>query len=265
MLALVLATTALAQVSARAGDSVSPTLARISQRGEILVGMSGDQPPLNMRNKKKEIIGLDADLARAIASGLSVKLRIVTKPFAELLPALAADELDLVISGVTITPERNMKAAFVGPYFTSGKSIITRTKALAKLKTVDEMNSSKFTLAALEGSTSQIFVQELTPKAKLKTAATLDEATALVRSGKADALVADLPYCVFAGATDKSGELDSLTEPLTFEPLGIALPPDDPLFVNLVQNILTTMAGTGALDALKHRWFGDNAWLEELQ
>jgi polar amino acid transport system substrate-binding protein len=248
-----------------ASDAVSPALARIRQQGAVRIGMTGDQPPLSMRSKKGAIIGFDADLARAIASGMSVKLEVVTKPFAELLPALEAGEIDLVISGMTITPERNMRAAFVGPYLMSGKSILTRSKTLTGVKDVDGLNNGKFTLAALAGSTSEIFVKELAPKAKLKTTASLEEATKLVRSGKADALVADFPYCVFAGARDKSGEMNALAEPLTFEPLGIAVPPGDALFLNLIENSLTTLEGTGALDAFKQRWLGDDDWLAEIE
>jgi ABC-type amino acid transport substrate-binding protein len=52
--------------------------------------------------------------------------------------------------------------------------------------------------------------------------------------------------------------------PFTTEPLGIALPPDDPLFVNLVQNYLTTLDNTGILVQLKAKWFTNGAWLSEL-
>lgn len=226
--------------------------------------MTGEQPPLSMRSKKGTIIGFDADLARAVASGMNVKLEVVTKPFAELLSALEAGDVDLVISGMTITPERNMRAAFVGPYLMSGKSILTRSKTLTSVKDVDGLNNAKFTLAALAGSTSEIFVKELAPKAKLKTTASLEEATKLVRSGKADALVADFPYCVFAGTRDKSKGLNALAEPLTFEPLGIAVPPGDALFVNLIENTLAALEATGALDAFKQRWLGGDEWLAEI-
>ena len=48
---------------------------------------------------------------------MGVKLRLATMPFSELLPALEAGRIDMILSDMTMTPERNMKTAFAGPYF----------------------------------------------------------------------------------------------------------------------------------------------------
>ena len=112
---------------AAAAEDRSPVLAQIVKSGKIRVGMSGDQAPLNVKSKSGEIIGLEADLANLLASSMQVDLEIVQKPFAQLLPALEKGEVDLVMSGLTITPERNLRVAFVGPYFVSGKSILTKS------------------------------------------------------------------------------------------------------------------------------------------
>ena len=95
--------------------SAGPVLDRIVQRGELVIGTSGTQPPMTVTSKKGEIIGLDADIAKAMADAMGVKLRFVTMPFAKLLPALEADQVDMVLSGMTITPKRNQIVAFVGP------------------------------------------------------------------------------------------------------------------------------------------------------
>ncbi|HEX9879964.1 MAG TPA: transporter substrate-binding domain-containing protein, partial [Candidatus Binatia bacterium] len=58
--------------------------------------------------------------------------------------------------------------------------------------------------------------------------------------------------------------LASLITPVTYEPLGIALPADDPLFVNLIENFLGTLKGDGRLRALQNRWFKEQGWLSEL-
>jgi polar amino acid transport system substrate-binding protein len=58
--------------------------------------------------------------------------------------------------------------------------------------------------------------------------------------------------------------LKALATPFTIEPLGIALPPDDPLLVNLVTNYLNTLERTGLLTRFKARWFSDGSWVSEL-
>ena len=148
-------------------SSDSPVLARIVSTDTLRVGMSGNQPPLNFKAKDGTMMGLEVDLATALAGLMGVKLEIVQKPFGELLGAIEKGEVDLVMSGMTITAERNLKVAFVGPYYLSGKSILTRSSALAQADDTEDLDQADLKLAALEGSTSQTFVELLIPKATL--------------------------------------------------------------------------------------------------
>jgi polar amino acid transport system substrate-binding protein len=96
--------------------------------------------------------------------------------FAELLPAMRKSQVDMIISGMTMIPQRNLKVAFVGPYFVSGKGILTKAQHIAALKDADGLNRPDFKVAALKGSTSQVFVERTAPRAKLVTTASYDEA-----------------------------------------------------------------------------------------
>ena len=102
-------------LAAPAGAADSPVLSRIVKNGTLRVGMSGSQPPLNFKSKDGKMKGLEVDLSRALASLMDVRLEIREKPFGELLGALDAGEIDMVLSGMTITAERNLSTAFVGP------------------------------------------------------------------------------------------------------------------------------------------------------
>jgi polar amino acid transport system substrate-binding protein len=243
----------------------APVVSRILARGELVVGMSGDQPPLNTTDPSGAVIGLEPDIAQLLADSLGVRLRIVTKPFAELLPSLDRAEVDAVISGVTITPERNLRYAFVGPYFVSGKSVLAKGKTLRKLDETSELNHTDTRLAVLAGSTSELFVREVFPRAKLLPVKAYEEGVRAILDNVVDALVADYPYCILTVLKYPRAQLVTLSEPFTYEPLGIALPIDDPLLVNLVENFLITMEGTGRLLEMKARWFTDGPWLEEMK
>lgn len=258
---LALALTFLCSVTSPAG----PVLDRIIQKGELVVGTSGEQPPLSAKTKDGKIIGLDADLSKFMAAAIGVELKMVDMPFPELLPALEKGELDMILSGMTITPKRNLKVAFVGPYYISGKGILTKTQTIASLKDANEMNRPTFTLAALKDSTSQLFVEKLLPNAKLVTTKSLDEAVNLVVNDKVDGLIADYPTCAVAAFRHKDKGLVAGAERFTFEPMGIALPGNDPLLVNLVENFLNMVQGSGDLKKLRQRWFEDASWVKELQ
>lgn len=242
----------------------SPVLDRVFKSGILRVGMSGDQPPFNMTTAKGQIIGMEADLANALADSMGVRAEFDKKPFGELLPALEKGEVDMVLSQVTMTTARNTRVAFVGPYFISGKAILTRSKTLSEADEVKDINMTGIRLSALAGSTSETFIRQSVPTARLVATPTTDLAIQAVIDGKVDAMVADLPVCVVAVLRHPDADLITLQSPFTFEPIGAALPPDDPLFLNLVENYMGLLEGTGLMEQLEARWLDNDAWLAEL-
>lgn len=244
--------------------NASPVLGRILQRGEIIIGTTGTQPPLNARDTNGELIGLEADLARLIAISMGVKEKMLAMPFAELLPALQAGKVDIVMSGMTMTPERNKKVAFVGPYFISGTSMLTRKESIKTLSDAKQLNNPKTRLAALRGSTSQRVVQDMLPEATLELVDDYAVAVDRVIKGEIDALIADHLFCILTALRHRERGLTTLLRPLTFEPIGVAMPPDDPLLMNWMDNFFLTLEGTGVLTDLTTHWLDDPAWLEDL-
>src|SRR2546428_13083485 len=91
--------------SATTVPTSSSVLGGIRAKGELVVGTAASMPPLNMTTKTGEIIGLEIDLARAMAESMKVKVRLASMPFAELLPALEAGHVDLILAGMTTTPD----------------------------------------------------------------------------------------------------------------------------------------------------------------
>jgi polar amino acid transport system substrate-binding protein len=245
--------------------SVSPVLDRILAKKELVVGTAAGMPPLNMTTKDGRIVGAEVDLVRTFAGAMGVKLTMKPMPFDELLPALDAGKVDMVLSGMTMTPRRNLKTAFAGPYFESGKSILVKTANAAGMNNLVKINSPDKTLVALKGSTSQEFAQELLPKAKLVLVETYDQAVAMVRDDKAMAMIADLPICLVSVYRYPEAGLITLDKPLSYEPIGVALPPNDHLLLNWVQNILNAMDKSGDLKSIMQQWFQTGDWVKQLK
>ena len=238
-------------------------LDRILEKGELVVGTTGTQPPMIATTLKGEIIGLDADIARLMAAGLGVKVKFAKMPFPKLLPALEDGQVDIILSGMTMTPERNKKVAFVGPYYVSGKGILAVAEKYATLSETKGLDSPEVTVAALKNSTSQQFADTLMPKAKLILTNSYDEAIDLLLNNKIDVLVADFPFCALTAYRYQDKQLIAGQSPLTFEPLGIAMP-EDALLINWVQNFLSTLQGSGRLKELHKQWLGGGPWVQEL-
>lgn len=243
--------------------SAGPVMDRILKRGELIVGTAGTQPPLNATTKTGEIIGLDADISRLIAQNMGVKAKFVTMPFPDLLPALEAGKLDMVLSSMTMTPDRNLKVAFVGPYFVSGKGILTKTQTVASLQDAMGLNKPSFIVAALKDSTSQTFLEKAAPLAQLVTTKTYDEAIDMLTQNKVDALIADFPFCAVSALRFQARGFTAGQARLTFEPLGIAVL-EDTLLINWLENFMGMLEGSGALKKLSERWFENTSWLSQL-
>lgn len=242
--------------------SAGPIFDGILKKGELVVGITGDQPPLNATSKDGEIIGFDADLARALAKGMNLNISFSRMPFSELLPALQDGRLDMIVSGVTMTPERNTKVAFVGPYFISGKGILLKIKSMELLKK-EGLNSDKLRVSTLKGSTSQKVVEVLAPKAELSLSDNYAQAIELLLNDKTDAVIADYPFCAYMAVRYSEKELAVGETKLTVEPLGIAMQ-EDVLLINAVENSLKALNLTGVMTDLKEKWFESSSWFDQL-
>ena len=234
--------TAVAAEAAR----LSPVLDRIQAKKELVVGTAASMPPFNMTTKDGQVVGMEIDLANLIAGAMNVKLRLKTIPFNDLLPALEGGQVDMILSSMTITPARNLKFAFVGPYFVSGKSILTKEKNAQSMNEVSKINNPDYTLTALKGSTSQMFAEKVFPKTKLALVDNYDQAVAMVREDKAQAMVADMPICQLTAYRYPDAGLVTLKNPLSYEPIGIAIPSNDLLMLNWLQNFLSDGEGRDA-------------------
>lgn len=240
-------------------------LDRILKTGELRVGISGEQPPLNMTAKNGEPIGMEIALMRVLGQSMGVDVVFVKLPFGDLLAALEAGKVDLVMSGMTITPERIHRAAFVGPYYTSGKTILTKSKALAAAKIPQELDDQKPRVVALAGSTSEVFARKSLTNAELEVTVTLENAIEKVLDGSVDLLLADRETCTFAALRHEGKGLIVSEATFTVEPMGIALPLDQPKLANLLETYLSALRDSGALAKARDFWFEDSSWVASVR
>lgn len=229
------------------------TIAKVQQKGELVLGTSGNMTPMTRQLDNGDVVGLDIDLANVMAAALKVKLTIKVMPLEKLAPALANGEVDVVLSNYTMTPERNTVVAFVGPYLTSGKCLITKLPDLANAKK-DELATTSSNLVVIEGSTSEAFAKALMKQATIIPAKTQDTAVEMVRNGKADAMLTDFPICQATVVNNPDDNFVSIFSRLTYEPIGIAVKGNDAHFINWTQNFLDRMEKTGYLAALGQKW-----------
>lgn len=240
-----------------------PSINKVLKKGELAIGTSGDYPPFNMKTKDGKFVGYDMDLGTIIASGMGVKVKFVQVPFDRLLTELDKGGVDMVISAMSITSKRNLKHAFIGPYFISGQSMVTTKETAFKAESLADIDKADFTLAVPKGTTSEIAARTNLKNAKITVAKDMNEAIQLLLDGKVKAIFTDTATGFVTAYRYKDKNLVS-TAQLTYEPFGIAIKGDDPLFINYIENVLGMLKGNGTLDIMIEKWFKDGSWLKDL-
>lgn len=240
-----------------------PTIDSILKKKELVVGTSANLPPLSFKAKDGSLKGLDIDLGKMIASAMDVKLRVVELPFNELIPALESGKIDMILSCMTITPDRNLRIAYVGPYFISGQSLLTTKEIALNINGPADVNNPKFSIAVPRGTTTEKIARRLLPKAKLVIVKSNDEALDLLKAKSVQALMSDYPYVVVEAFRYKDKGFVS-NQPFSVEPIGVGVRADDPLLLNWIENFLNMMKNEGILNVLTQRWIQDASWIAEL-
>ena len=241
------------------------TLEVILQRGELRVGFESGYMPFEMTDKKGDFVGFDIDMAKEMAKAMGVKFVPVNTAWDGIIPALTTKKFDIIMSGMTITQERNLKINFADPYIIVGQTILLNKKLLGKVNSYKDLNNSKYIVTSKLGTTGEMAVKRLMPKATYKSFETEPEAALEVVNGKADAFVYDLPYCAVFNAQQGKGKLIFLDKPFTFEPLAWAINKGDPDLLNWLNNFLRQVKNDGRYELIYNKWIKSNEWLSEVQ
>ncbi|MBW2411622.1 MAG: transporter substrate-binding domain-containing protein, partial [Deltaproteobacteria bacterium] len=103
---------------------------QIMKRGTLRVGMS-TFVPWAMKDKTGKLIGFEIDVARQLAADMGVKIEFVPTKWAGIIPALLTGKFDVIIGGMSVRPDRNLKVNFTLPYDYAGQSIVANKKIAA--------------------------------------------------------------------------------------------------------------------------------------
>jgi polar amino acid transport system substrate-binding protein len=241
------------------------TIEQILKRGELRVGFESGYVPFEMTNKKGEFIGFDMDFGRQLAKSMGVKFVPINTAWDGIIPALMTGKLDIIMGGMTITQERNLKVNFAEPYIVVGQTILLNKKLKNQVISYKDLNNPKYILTSRMGTTGEQAIKKYIPKATYKGFESEAEAGLEVINGKADALVYDLPYCGFLYASQGKDRTIFLSDPFTYEPLAWAINKGDPDFLNYLNNFLRQSKGDGFYDRMYKKWITGAEWKAELE
>lgn len=230
---------------------------QVMQRGTLRVGMDVFVP-WAMKDKKGELIGFEIDIAKQLAKDMGVKIEFVPTKWSGIIPSLIAGKFDLIIGGMTVTTERNLKINFTNPYYFTGQGLLANRKMTEGLR-IDDFDKPEITLAARLGSTAALAAKERFPKATLRLFDDEPAAVQEVRNGRAHAMVAGQPLPAHSAAAHPELFI-AYPDQLMQEPICIGLRKSDVDTLNFLNNWIAAARSKGWIDERHRYWFESTQW-----
>ncbi|MEK9800507.1 MAG: transporter substrate-binding domain-containing protein [Alphaproteobacteria bacterium] len=239
-------------------------IAEIQKRGTLKVGMS-TFVPWAMRDKQGNLIGFEIDVATKVAADMGVEVEFVPTAWSGIIPALLAKKFDVIIGGMSITPQRNLTVNFTTPYAHSGQMMAANKKLAGNFTTMEEYNQSSVTIACRRGATPCKAAEKLFPKATLRQFDDDAQAFQEVANGNAHAMISSAPKPRFwseAYPNDVFVAFDG--ENLTRGNEGFALRKGDADALNFFSNWIVVNSSSGWLKERHDFWFKNRSGWKDM-
>jgi polar amino acid transport system substrate-binding protein len=221
--------------------------------GAVLrVGVTTQFPPMIFK-QGSEITGLEAEAARELGKQLGRPVKFVEVKWDQQIASLLARKTDIVMSSMTITAERRMRAAFSDPYLKGGQMmLIRRTNLNSYSLGIPPLLPG--TVGVIQGTVGEYFVQREFSSSKRRAFTDLEEAVAALVAGRIDSLVSDAPVVWYQAGVNESKGLTVVPRMLTNEAFGWAVRPDDAELLKQVNVFLAARQADGSLNGMIKRW-----------
>jgi polar amino acid transport system substrate-binding protein len=211
-------------------------------------------PPFETINSSGKPSGVSVDLANALGEYLHRPVRIQNIPFTGLIPSLLTGKIDLVISSMTDTPEREKTIAFSDPYLTIGLAVLAGKKS--SLTGGDDLDRAGRTLAVRQGTTGQVWAQEHLKQAKVLVLDKESSAVMEVSQGKVDGFLYD-QMSVWKNHQEHPAETVALLQPVQRESWAIGMRPADKELRNQVNAFIKAFRASGGFERLGDLYLKD--------
>ncbi len=216
-----------------------------SDKTETLVmGTNATFPPYEYVDDNNKIVGIDAEIAQAIADKLGMKLEIKDMEFDSLIPAVKSDSIDVVLAGMTVTDEKKQSVDFSDSYSKGVQVIIV--KEGSDIKSADDLKGKK--IGVQSGTTGDSYCTTDFGQENVKQFSNGSLAVAALANGQVDCVVIDNePAKNYVAANTGLKIID--TEYVT-EDYAIAVSKDNPDLLKKINTALKELKEAGKIDEI---------------
>jgi polar amino acid transport system substrate-binding protein len=220
--------------------------------GPLKIGVTPDHAPL-IYMERGRVSGMEVDFGRALGLELKRPVQFVNVPWDQQLDALASGMTDIIMSGMTITRNRRLQAAFSNPYLVSGMRALVRRGEVDDFDSAEKIQQTSAAVGATAGTTAELFIKKHCPEAKRKTVARRNDVAGLLAKGAMD-LYVDEGFAVAEILASDDSKVSVLPVMLTRESYAWAVRPADTDLLAEVNRILAKWDQDGTIPAVIDHW-----------
>ncbi|HCU7270257.1 TPA: ABC transporter permease subunit [Staphylococcus aureus] len=244
-----LISSAMVYINPTAHAEQDQTWEKIKERGELRVGLSADYAPMEFEhtvNGKTEYAGVDIDLAKKIAKDNNLKLKIVNMSFDSLLGALKTGKIDIIISGMTSTPERKKQVDFSDSYMMTKNIMLVKKDKVNEYKNIKDFNNKK--VGAQKGTEQEKIAQTEIENASITSLSRLPDVILALKSGKVEGAVVEKPVAeAYLKQNPKLG-ISNVKFNEEEKDTVIAVPKDSPKLLSQINKTIKEVKDKGLID-----------------
>ena len=221
--------------------------------GPLRVGVSADYPPLVYKQKGR-IVGIEPDSAVAVGEIIGRRMQLVEVPFDQLIPALKAGDIDVIMSGYSVTAERSAQVTFADAYMRVGQMAIMHRDKMTRFAQPWAVYREGVRIGVEPGTTGAAFAERELKDARIKFFKDADAAFTGLRQDRIDLYIHDAPTSWLLASSSENSDLISLYSALTEEMLAWAVHRDDAELAGELNRALALMKANGTLQYILNRW-----------
>ncbi|HDJ1579569.1 TPA: ABC transporter permease subunit [Staphylococcus aureus] len=244
-----LISSAMVYINPTAHAEQDQTWEKIKERGELRVGLSADYAPMEFEhtvNGNTEYAGVDIDLAKKIAKDNNLKLKIVNMSFDSLLGALKTGKIDIIISGMTSTPERKKQVDFSDSYMMTKNIMLVKKDKVNEYKDIKDFNNKK--VGAQKGTEQEKIAQTEIENASITSLSRLPDVILALKSGKVEGAVVEKPVAeAYLKQNPKLG-ISNVKFNEEEKDTVIAVPKDSPKLLSQINKTIKEVKDKGLID-----------------
>ena len=226
----------------------------IAAEKTLTVGVEASRAPFVYLDDANEVSGFEVDLLRDIAQSNGFEVKFVNMPFDALLPSVLTEQVDVAVSCIAMTEERQQIVDFVGPYYMAGLAAMIRNEFSDRIKSSYDLTGRN--ICVVNGTTCEEFALSVKDSVLSKFDSEQESLSAL-KEGKCDLLVTDAPVIDYAYIKQNPGQFYRLKNNLTFEQFGIISSKLRPDLTDRIDKGLKALVANGRYDSLRNKWFRD--------